>query len=117
MQLPAEEVPPELPEPALGINFARDGMQVRARRSFRAVSTRARGRATTRGTIPAFDIPPISTPSTGANFDSSEGEARGTRETDRTSRSSDAEKGLVRARRRAQRCVVDGGGVLLRRKV
>ena len=29
VQLPAEEVPPELPEPALGINFARDGMQVR----------------------------------------------------------------------------------------
>uniref|UniRef100_A0A7S0S7D0 Alfin N-terminal domain-containing protein n=1 Tax=Mantoniella antarctica TaxID=81844 RepID=A0A7S0S7D0_9CHLO len=27
VQLPAEEVPPELPEPALGINFARDGMQ------------------------------------------------------------------------------------------
>ncbi|CAL9104195.1 unnamed protein product [Musa textilis] len=25
--LPAEEVPPELPEPALGINFARDGME------------------------------------------------------------------------------------------
>lgn len=25
--LPVEEVPPELPEPALGINFARDGMQ------------------------------------------------------------------------------------------
>ncbi|KAK1281427.1 PHD finger protein ALFIN-LIKE 5 [Acorus gramineus] len=25
--LPAEEVPPEMPEPALGINFARDGMQ------------------------------------------------------------------------------------------
>lgn len=25
--MPAEEVPPELPEPALGINFARDGMQ------------------------------------------------------------------------------------------
>ncbi|GMJ15713.1 alfin-like 5 [Hibiscus trionum] len=25
--LPAEEVPPELPEPALGINFARDAMQ------------------------------------------------------------------------------------------
>lgn len=24
--LPAEEVPPELPEPSLGINFARDGM-------------------------------------------------------------------------------------------
>ena len=24
--LPTEEVPPELPEPALGINFARDGM-------------------------------------------------------------------------------------------
>jgi hypothetical protein len=24
--VPAEEVPPELPEPALGINFARDGM-------------------------------------------------------------------------------------------
>ena len=28
--LPVEEVPPELPEPALGINFARDGMAVRA---------------------------------------------------------------------------------------
>ena len=27
VDLPAEEVPPELPEPALGINFARDGMQ------------------------------------------------------------------------------------------
>lgn len=26
---PAEEVPPEMPEPALGINFARDGMQRR----------------------------------------------------------------------------------------
>jgi hypothetical protein len=25
--LPAEEVPTELPEPALGINFARDGMK------------------------------------------------------------------------------------------
>lgn len=29
VDLPAEEVPPEMPEPALGINFARDGMQVR----------------------------------------------------------------------------------------
>lgn len=27
--LPAEEVPPEMPEPSLGINFARNGMQVR----------------------------------------------------------------------------------------
>ncbi|XP_077224026.1 PHD finger protein ALFIN-LIKE 5-like isoform X2 [Tasmannia lanceolata] len=27
VNLAAEEVPPELPEPALGINFARDGMQ------------------------------------------------------------------------------------------
>ncbi|KAL3824482.1 hypothetical protein ACJIZ3_020511 [Penstemon smallii] len=27
VNLPAEEVPPELPEPALGINFARNGMQ------------------------------------------------------------------------------------------
>lgn len=26
VNLPSEEVPPELPEPALGINFARDGM-------------------------------------------------------------------------------------------
>jgi hypothetical protein len=26
VDLPAEEVPPELPEPVLGINFARDGM-------------------------------------------------------------------------------------------
>jgi len=29
VELPAEEVPPELPEPALGVNFARDGMAVR----------------------------------------------------------------------------------------
>lgn len=29
VDLPAEDVPPELPEPALGINFARDGMQKR----------------------------------------------------------------------------------------
>ncbi|KAB2604196.1 PHD finger protein ALFIN-LIKE 4-like [Pyrus ussuriensis x Pyrus communis] len=29
VNLPAEEAPPELPEPALGINFARDGMQER----------------------------------------------------------------------------------------
>ncbi|GAA0154382.1 DNA metabolism protein [Lithospermum erythrorhizon] len=29
VNLPAEEVPPELPEPALGINFARDGMSRR----------------------------------------------------------------------------------------
>ena len=35
VQLPAEEVPPELPEPALGINFARDGMQVRLKRATR----------------------------------------------------------------------------------
>ncbi|KAH0450808.1 hypothetical protein IEQ34_021500 [Dendrobium chrysotoxum] len=27
VNLPAEEIPPELPEPALGINFARDGMR------------------------------------------------------------------------------------------
>jgi Alfin len=29
VDLPAEEVPPELPEPCLGINFARDGMYKR----------------------------------------------------------------------------------------
>ncbi|KAJ3682830.1 hypothetical protein LUZ60_013057 [Juncus effusus] len=29
VNLPAEEVPPEIPEPALGINFARDGMNRR----------------------------------------------------------------------------------------
>lgn len=29
VDVPAEEVPPELPEPILGINFARDGMQKR----------------------------------------------------------------------------------------
>ena len=28
VNLPAEEVPPEMPEPSLGINFARNGMQV-----------------------------------------------------------------------------------------
>ena len=27
VDLPEEEVPPELPEPVLGINFARDGMK------------------------------------------------------------------------------------------
>jgi hypothetical protein len=46
VQLPAEEVPPELPEPALGINFARDGMQVNFVRAIvtRAGVERARGR-------------------------------------------------------------------------
>ncbi|KAK6121280.1 hypothetical protein DH2020_044983 [Rehmannia glutinosa] len=29
VNLPVEEVPPELPEPVLGINFARDGMKVK----------------------------------------------------------------------------------------
>mmetsp|Transcript_31058 Transcript_31058/g.68957 ORF Transcript_31058/g.68957 Transcript_31058/m.68957 type:complete len:239 (+) Transcript_31058:98-814(+) len=29
VELPEEEVPPEIPEPCLGINFARDGMQKR----------------------------------------------------------------------------------------
>lgn len=29
VNFPAEEVPPELPEPALGINFVRDGMEKR----------------------------------------------------------------------------------------
>lgn len=29
VELPAEEVPPELPEPCLGVNFARDGMSRR----------------------------------------------------------------------------------------
>jgi hypothetical protein len=28
VDMPAEEVPPELPEPSIGINFARDGMRV-----------------------------------------------------------------------------------------
>lgn len=37
--LPAEEVPPELPEPALGINFARDGMNRRDWLSLVAVHT------------------------------------------------------------------------------
>ena len=40
VQLPAEEVPPELPEPALGINFARDGMQVREYETLVVVYTR-----------------------------------------------------------------------------
>ena len=34
VDLPADEVPPELPEPCLGINFARDGM---ARRDWLAL--------------------------------------------------------------------------------
>jgi hypothetical protein len=41
--LPAEEVPPEAPEPTLGINFARDGMRVR----------RPRGAAPARHRYPA----------------------------------------------------------------
>lgn len=41
--LPAEEVPPEMPEPSLGINFARNGMQVRwqLRRSLTSFGVRA----------------------------------------------------------------------------
>ncbi|GKA34202.1 PHD finger protein ALFIN-LIKE 4-like protein [Tanacetum coccineum] len=37
VNLPAEEVLPEIPEPALGINFARDGMQEKDRLSLVAV--------------------------------------------------------------------------------
>ncbi|KAE9602090.1 PHD finger protein Alfin1 [Lupinus albus] len=39
VNLPVEEVPPELPEPALGINFARDGMQEKDWLSLVAVHT------------------------------------------------------------------------------
>lgn len=56
VQLPAEEVPPELPEPALGINFARDGMQVRECETHLSLFTRA----ATEG-IPDSD-PPHPTP-------------------------------------------------------
>ena len=42
VQLPAEEVPPELPEPALGINFARDGMQGEALRAHQLPTHRVR---------------------------------------------------------------------------
>ena len=42
VNLPAEEVPPELPEPALGINFARDGMQEKDWLSLVAVHSEAR---------------------------------------------------------------------------
>ncbi|GJR03808.1 PHD finger protein ALFIN-LIKE 4-like protein [Tanacetum coccineum] len=41
VNLPAEEVPPELPEPALGINNARDGMQEKDWLSFVAVHSDA----------------------------------------------------------------------------
>ncbi|KAK1393429.1 hypothetical protein POM88_012485 [Heracleum sosnowskyi] len=37
VNLPVEEVPPEMPEPALGINFSRDGMQEKDRLSLVAV--------------------------------------------------------------------------------
>ena len=42
--LPAEEVPPEMPEPALGINFARNGMQAStlSTRPLHHTSTKAR---------------------------------------------------------------------------
>jgi hypothetical protein len=56
VQLPAEEVPPELPEPALGINFARDGMQVRECETHLSLFTRS----ATEG-IPDSD-PPHPTP-------------------------------------------------------
>ncbi|XP_024525358.1 PHD finger protein ALFIN-LIKE 4 isoform X1 [Selaginella moellendorffii] len=41
VNFPAEEVPPELPEPALGINFARDGMERKAWLSLVAVHSDA----------------------------------------------------------------------------
>ncbi|KAK7383353.1 hypothetical protein VNO78_29030 [Psophocarpus tetragonolobus] len=41
VNLPAEEVPPELPEPVLGINFARDGMRKNVWLSFIAVHSDA----------------------------------------------------------------------------
>ena len=93
VQLPAEEVPPELPEPALGINFARDGMQVRfpdrRAKDFRSLFT-----------LPLAHFP----------------HPRARRLTP-CSRFETAEEGLARARRGALRRVADGGGVLLRRQV
>jgi len=93
VQLPAEEVPPELPEPALGINFARDGMQVRfpdrRAKDFRSLFT-----------LPLAHFP----------------HPRARRLTP-CSRFETAEEGLARARRGTLRRVADGGGVLLRRQV
>ena len=86
VQLPAEEVPPELPEPALGINFARDGMQV----SFFALQH-----------IPLVSIFPCT---------------HMTSATDRVPFDG-AEEGLASAGGCSLRCLADGGGVLLRRKV
>ena len=86
VQLPAEEVPPELPEPALGINFARDGMQV----SFFALQH-----------IPLVSIFPCT---------------QMTSATDRVPFDG-AEEGLASAGGCSLRCLADGCGVLLRRKV
>lgn len=105
VQLPAEEVPPELPEPALGINFARDGMQVRDI-SLRRVRASSASSAT-------FDRD--------ARTRRSNARARNGRAVALTdgsrARGDDAAQGLARARRGAQRCVAHGGGVLLRRQV
>ena len=84
--MPAEEVPPELPEPALGINFARDGMQV----SFFALQH-----------IPLVSIFPCT---------------QMTSATDRVPFDG-AEEGLASAGGCSLRCLADGCGVLLRRKV
>jgi hypothetical protein len=97
VQLPAEEVPPELPEPALGINFARDGMQARAARVVaffsRSVPSeiRASRSSSRRGPLTPSISPSISPDVTA--------------------------QGLARARGGALGRVVDGGRVLLRREV
>jgi len=102
VQLPAEEVPPELPEPALGINFARDGMQVNLARANPRATRRDRvANASRRSDLIRFDRArerPTDNVAMRGAFD-------------------DAAQGLARVGRRAQRRVVDGGGVLLRRQV
>ncbi len=58
VDLPAEEVPPEVPEPALGINFARDGMQVWSRRAERPhMNASARVRTPAVALEVAFSLP------------------------------------------------------------
>lgn len=99
VQLPAEEVPPELPEPALGINFARDGMQVRALLFFLTSMQEKKNKSKSdcyflaeHPRFTGFPTPP-------------------------TNLFVLAAEGLAGSGGGALGCVVDGGGVLLRREV
>ena len=107
VSLPAEEIPAELPEPTLGINFARDGMSVR----IGAGPSRSGGeRARRAGDGPRHPAPPPPAwllASVSGVFD-----VCTSARTRCQSPGLPAEAGLARPGRRALGLLADGGGDL-----